>query len=204
MVVQQLINKINELSTIKENVIVAVEGMAAAGKSSLASLLKERYSCNIFSMDDFFLRPEQRTPERLAEPGGNIDYERFTEEIITPLVKPFIAPLDTSSQTKKTFTYRPYDCKIQELTASVTVNVNSLSIIEGVYCMHPKILDLSIEKCIYDISVFMKIDEYTQRQRLQERSPHLYERFINEWIPMENMYFKHFQIPEKCDILIES
>ena len=32
-------------------------------------------------MDDYFLQPYQRTEERLAEPGGNVDYERFKEEI---------------------------------------------------------------------------------------------------------------------------
>lgn len=30
-----------------------------------------------FGLDDFFLRMEQRTPERLREVGGNVDYERF-------------------------------------------------------------------------------------------------------------------------------
>lgn len=35
--------------------------------------------------DDFFLRPEQRTPERLAEPGGNLDRERMKSEVIDRL-----------------------------------------------------------------------------------------------------------------------
>ena len=33
-------------------------------------------------MDDFFLRPEQRRPERFAEPGGNVDRERFAAEVL--------------------------------------------------------------------------------------------------------------------------
>ena len=46
-------------------------------------------------MDDFFLRPEQRTEERLKEVGGNVDRERFLEEVARPL-----------TNKKKSFGYR--------------------------------------------------------------------------------------------------
>ncbi len=32
----------------------------------------------------------------------------------------------------------------------------------------------------------------------------MYERFINEWIPMEEKYFKELKIKEKCDLIIAS
>ena len=70
----------------KSRVIAALEGGSAAGKTTLAALLAKIYpGCNVFHMDDFFLRPEQRTEARLAEPGGNVDYERFLEEVLLPL-----------------------------------------------------------------------------------------------------------------------
>ena len=65
--------------------LVAVEGGSASGKTTLAALLARVYDCSVFHMDDFFLRPEQRTGERLAEPGGNVDRERFAEEVLRPL-----------------------------------------------------------------------------------------------------------------------
>ena len=55
-------------------VIVAIDGNCTAGKTTLAGMLEEMYDCSVFHMDDFFLRPEQRTPERYAEIGGNVDY----------------------------------------------------------------------------------------------------------------------------------
>ena len=76
--------KIDELLTQKETVIVAIDGKCTSGKTTLASKLAEIYDCNVFHMDDFFLRPEQRTPERFAEVGGNVDYERFQEEVLHP------------------------------------------------------------------------------------------------------------------------
>ena len=66
---------IDRLLSEKERVIVAIDGNCAAGKTTLASHLARQYDCNVFHMDDFFLRPQQRTPEQYAEIGGNVDYE---------------------------------------------------------------------------------------------------------------------------------
>ena len=174
---------IDELLEKKRHISVAIDGNSAAGKSTLAALLKSVYSCNTFSMDDFFLQPFQRAPERLNEPGGNIDYERFSAEIIKPL------------QLGKPFTYRPYNCQTGSLTDPVSVELNRLNIIEGVYSLHPHFSET------YDVKVFLSLDSAEQRRRLSERGEKLYNRFIREWIPMENRYFEFFQIPAKCDLI---
>ena len=83
--INTLYNRIDELSLQRKSIAIAIDGNSASGKSSLAALLKSKYFCTVIHMDDFFLRPVQRTPERLKEPGGNIDYERFVEEVIRPL-----------------------------------------------------------------------------------------------------------------------
>ena len=73
--------QIDELLAEKDMILVAIDGKCTSGKTTLASKLAELYDCNVFHMDDFFLRPEQRTPERFAEVGGNVDYERFYKEV---------------------------------------------------------------------------------------------------------------------------
>jgi uridine kinase len=184
---KQLFDNIDSLLSQKERLLVAIDGNSGAGKSSLASSLKDAYSCNVISTDSFFLMPNQRTPERLSEPGGNIDYERFFSEVITPLI------------SKEAFFYRHYNCKTMELTELVEVKQLPLTLIEGVYSMHPKFLsDIS-----YDISVFMRITGKKQLRRLEERNPKLLERFKREWIPMENQYFDHFGVANKCDLVFE-
>ena len=62
---------------VKGKVVFALEGGSASEKTTLSKLLESIYDCNVFHMDDFFLRPHQRTPERFAKTGGNIDWERF-------------------------------------------------------------------------------------------------------------------------------
>ena len=174
---------IDELLQKKKQVFVAIDGNSAAGKSSLSMLLKSVYSCNVFSMDDFFLRPCQRTPERLSEPGGNVDYERFEKEIIGAL------------QSGIPFTYQAYDCQSRELSEPRAIAPNRLNVIEGVYCLHPRLFST------YDIKVFLSLDAAEQRNRLAKRNISLYDRFMDEWIPMENNYFEVFQIPAKCDFV---
>ena len=69
--------QIDTLLEEKNFVIVAIDGKCTSGKTTLAGKLAELYDCNVFHMDDFFLRPEQRTPERFAEVGGNGPLREF-------------------------------------------------------------------------------------------------------------------------------
>jgi len=180
---QPLFNKIDELMKKKERVLVAIDGNCTAGKTTLAAQLKEIYSCNVFAMDDFFLQPYQRTAERYDEPGGNVDYERFKQEILEPL------------RSGQSFSYRRFDCQTMQFRAErAQVTPNQLNIIEGVYSLHPYFGEP------YDLKVILGLDEARQRSRLKKRNPDKYERFINEWMPLEDKYFAAFKVAEKCDV----
>ena len=169
----------------KGRAIIAIEGGSASGKSTLASVLQGVYACNVFHMDDFFLRPEQRTQERLLEVGGNIDYERFGDEVIKSLTN------------HKAVCYRPFDCATQALKEGVTVPPNQLTVVEGVYSMHP-----SFGK-YYDLSIFLDIDPVYQKERIMLRnSPTFAKRFFEEWIPLENLYFSKTNITERADTVL--
>ena len=168
----------------KEKVVVAIDGKCTSGKTSLAAQLAQIYDCNVFHMDDFFLRPEQRTPERFAEIGGNVDYERFNEEVLIPL------------KAGRSFTYRPFDCSTFTLAAPVCVTPKKLNIIEGTYSHHPYFGNP------YDLKILLTVDEETQRQRILQRPAFLHKRFFEEWIPMENQFFAGFHIATKADIIL--
>ena len=168
-----------------ENVTAAIEGGSASGKSTLGDILKEVYSCNLFHMDDFFLRPEQRTAERFAEVGGNVDRERFLEEVLLPLSQ------------KREIEYRRFDCHEQRIHPAVTVKPCRLNIVEGAYSMHPLLAPY------YTCSVFLDVSKECQRKRIGVRNtPKLAERFFSEWIPLEERYFKELKIKEKCDLSV--
>ena len=66
-----VIAHIEALLAERDHVLVAIDGPCASGKTMLAATVNKRFGGNVLHMDDFFLRPEQRTPERFAQPGGN-------------------------------------------------------------------------------------------------------------------------------------
>jgi shikimate kinase len=84
---EELYNTLDHLLESKDRVLIAIDGYSGSGKSSLAEMIQQRTDCNLFHMDDFFLQEYQRTPKRLLEPGGNVDYERFLEEVLIPYRK---------------------------------------------------------------------------------------------------------------------
>lgn len=170
-IITKLKPQLDALLAQKDMVIVAIDGKCTSGKTTLAAKLAEIYDCNVFHMDDFFLRPEQRTPERFAEIGGNVDYERFYGEVLLPL------------KSNQAFAYRPFDCSALSLADPVCVTPKKLNIIEGTYSHHPYFGDS------YDLKILLTVDEETQRQRILKRPAFLHKRFFEEWIPMENRYF---------------
>lgn len=167
-------------------VILAIDGGSASGKTTLAALLSQIYESTVFHMDDFFLTPEMRTPERLSEVGGNVDRERFDREVMTPLTE------------GKAVVYRKFDCSVCDFSERITVEPRELVIIEGAYSMHPSLADC------YTLSAFLSIGEEKQKVRILKRnSAPMAKRFFNEWIPMENTYFDKTEITKKCDLIIE-
>lgn len=179
----EISNRIRCLTEHQDTVLVAIEGSCTAGKTTLARLLAEEFDCNIFHMDDFFLQNHQRTRERFAEPGGNVDYERFAQEVLLPLKK------------GSAVEFRPFDCQTRQLQAGVEMPRKKLNIIEGTYSCHPSFGQP------YDLRIFLTVTPETQRQRILERPAFLHKSFFDSWIPMEHTYFDTFAIKESCDIV---
>lgn len=164
--------------------IIAIDGMSGSGKSTFANLLKKTFpESNLFHMDDYFLKPSQRTKERLNEIGGNVDYERFYAEIICHL------------NDRDGLTYRKYDCCTQTLGEELFVPWKPLVIIEGSYSHHPYFGEP------YNLRVFLEISPEEQKKRILLRNGEsMLTRFVNEWIPKENAYFEKFKIKENAAI----
>ncbi|MDF2537846.1 MAG: uridine kinase [Herbinix sp.] len=182
-----VLEAIEELLKKDKPVIVAIDGMCGSGKSYLASILAATFDCNVFHMDDYFVPLEMKKEDRLAQPGGNVHYERFKEEVINSLVNNW------------TVTYRPYLCGLWRLGEEVVVEPKKLTIIEGTYSLHPELRNA------YSITVFLSIDKNKQLERILERNgEEKLKQFIDKWIPLESLYFDHLGIPSLCDITLDT
>ena len=163
--------------------VIAIDGRAASGKTTLAKDLALILGCDTVHMDDFFLPLELRTEERLNEPGGNIDYDRFKIEVIDNI------------RTENDFSYRVFSCDNMDFSGTRDIRSSNYRIVEGVYSLHPKFGNYA------DFCVFSDIDAHNQMERLKLRNGiKLANKFATSWIPMEEKYFDEFKISEKCMI----
>lgn len=169
------------LHALQEHRVLSIDGPCASGKTTIGKLLSSFLECPCIHMDDYFLQANQRTAQRLEEPGGNIDYERFHQEI------------NEAWNQKQPIHMRSYDCSSQTLRREVIVEKSPILIIEGSYAHHPYLDDIQAFK------IFMDIEPSIQKERLQKRSPDKFLDFIEKWIPMEEKYFHAFSIKEKSD-----
>lgn len=173
------------MNTRKDILIVAIDGKCASGKTTLAHYLQQIYDCNVYCMDDFFLREEQKTVERINEIGGNIDYERFRTEVINKILK------------KQDVEYRKYSCEKKRIEKNAEYKEHKrLNIVEGSYSQHPYFGE------VYDLKIFMNMDSKFQIEIIKKRDgEEKLKQFREEWIPKENAYFKQFHIKENSMVI---
>lgn len=182
----QVVGQLQELvASDRERIIIAIDGKCASGKSTLGYYLQKEFDANLFHMDDFFLQKQQRTPERLAEVGGNVDYERFLAEVLEPLL------------AGEMVVYRPFHCNTLQIAEGVEISPKRVNIIEGSYSQHTYFGD------IYDLKVFMEIEPEAQLENIRKRNgEEQLAVFKERWIPKEEAYFEAFQIKQKSDIIV--
>ena len=173
--------------TFPKPVFIAIDGRCASGKTTLASILEAK-GTQVVHMDDYFPRVEQRTEERFAEPGGNLDRERLSEEVLIPL------------KEGREGVVRPFDCQKMEITEeSRIVKPEGILVFEGSYSTHPEL------RKFYDFTIFMDVLPEDQLERIRERNgEEKLKLFQSRWIPFEEKYFSAFRVKENADLYINT
>ncbi len=174
--------KITEiLPLLPKKGIIAIDGYAAAGKSTFATELAERIGAVVIKIDDYFLPVNERKDLIV----GHIDKLRFFEEVINGI------------ESKKDFYTRAFDCKKQELKAPVLHKKSDIYIFEGTYSMEPEI------NYYVNCGIFMTVNRDIQQERILNRNGKEGLKAFNElWIPKEVEYFVEYEIRSECKIII--
>jgi len=96
-----------------------------------------------------------------------------------------------------------YDCSVGRLKADeVERDFGELEaqggkiIVEGVYSLR---FDFA-----YDLRIFLRVSEQTQLSRIKQRSPDLYDKYVDVWLPRENEYFAESKVADKCDLVLDN
>ena len=179
--------RVDALLRTSERVLLAIDGNCCAGKTTLSQRLGSLLNANVFHLDDYFLQPHMRSPQRLSQPGGNVDAERFLAQVLLPVSRGERA------------TVQKYDCHADALLDPVFVSPKRVAIIEGAYSLHPLLAPY------YTLKVFCRIDPALQESRILARNgEEALPVFRERWIPLENRYFEALDIRSQCDLIVDA
>ncbi len=174
---------------LEEARLIVIDGPCGSGKSTLAGLLARLYQTAPIPMDDFFLPFEMRTPERLGQPGGNVHYERFEQEVLDRL------------EAGKPVRWNRFNCSDGTLSPR-EIPAADVIVIEGSYSHHPALREKLIQ--LNALLVYLSVDGEEQLRRIEKRDPSLRHMFETRWIPLEKNYFEAYDIQGTADLVIES
>ena len=176
---------LEKMAEYKDGCVVAIDGRSNSGKSSLAKVLSEITGAGIVHMDDFLMPAGKMTVEALGLPGGNIAYDLFKEEVLSNI------------RTGKAFSHRYFDNHKIDFKKKKRVKSSPYRIVEGSFSQH------SYFGKYMDIRVFMTVDRAEQRMRVVARDGEaMAPNYFRLWIPMEEEYFRFFELDKKADVLI--
>ena len=165
--------------------LVTLDGPCATGKTTLARKLGTVFQANVLHTDDFVIPHRQKTPERLAVPGGNCDADRLAAEVTEPWKR------------GETVRYRRYDFMADRLLPEEELPDSRILIMEGSYC------NLPVLRKDADVRLYLDASWETREARLRRReSPESLKRFYDRWIPLEDAYFAAYGLPDRdCVVL---
>lgn len=182
-----LVDKLNQLPKRHHTLILGIDGGGGAGKSTLAGKLQELgNNVTVVHTDDFYRPSVERKQVDPMEVGGNWDWERIREQVLTPL--------NNNMEGK----YQEYDWRVDKMTDWHNVPTGGLVIIEGCYSIRKELADL------YDFRIWVESPKSLRLARGIERdgeaTRHLWEDL---WMPGEEHYMK-MQDPTKwADLLVD-
>ena len=184
-----LLSRIAPLLRADRPALIAIDGMAASGKTTLCAALEtEIPGCFVIHMDDFTIPFEYRFPGYFDAQLSNADIARFDREALSPL----LAGRDA--------VYRPYRCHPEPgFLAPKRVPAGAACVlIEGAYCLHPQLFDR------YDLRTLMTVGDKTQHARILQRNGEAQlARFESTWLPMENRHILERDLKSRCDLVID-
>ena len=162
----------------KRPYLIGIDGCSGAGKSVLASTIRERLSdAVVVHKDDFYRVMDRGVRAALnAEEGyyRYFDWERLEQQVLLPL---------SAQQTAR---YHRYDWGKEDLAEIIEVGPRSVAIVEGVYSTRQELSDY------YDLTLWVETSQ-TERLRRQLAREENTSEWIQRWAAAEAFYVRTFR-----------
>lgn len=182
-----ILAKIEEMMDKEQEIWLAIDGYAGAGKTTLANQLGLVLDAQVFHTDDFFTKPVVDLTKPFSSYGSNIDYNKINESVFKPV------------SLKQSVLYQPFEFKTHQHLNAVEIPHRNIHIIEGAFTLHPYMKQTYDLKVFYHKSLIKQYIDIYRRNGLKRLW-----KFMTKWIPNERKYVKDLGIIRQCNIIIHS
>jgi uridine kinase len=183
---------------------VAIDGVDAAGKTTLADALKEPIeACGLAviraSIDDFHRAREERYRQGEESPQGYYD-DSFEYEAVRDLL---LAPLGPGGNRRYVEAVFDFKANIPRLTAPRLAPRNAVLLFDGIFLLRPELNDL------WDFRVFLQVDFEETLRRATERDEKLFgsreavrRRYLRRYVPAQRLYLDSVRPELIADVVV--
>ncbi len=155
---------------------VGVDGFGASGKTTLAGRLAAALPDAVVVHLDDFARPDLRGWER----------DRFTVQVLEPLL------------AGRSARYQRWDFATNAGAEWVEVPPGRVVVVEGVSATDVRV------GVPWDVTLWVDAAEAVRRSRIADRDgERLRQRWLSDWIPMEEAYVVDQRPQERIDLLVD-
>ena len=168
--------------------LIAVDGLGGAGKSTLAAQLSAALpGSSIVEVDDFY---SPMTAEERARLGPREGYERYFDW--ARLLDEAIEPLRGRRRAR----FRRYDWEMNSLGEWREVAPGGVVIVEGVYSTRAELRPL------FGVTVYVDTPREQRAARMTARG---YDNldWLDHWMAAEDWYVRHHRPAEGADLVID-
>lgn len=185
---------------------VAIDGIDAAGKTTLAEELAELleqagHPVLRASIDDFH-HPRAVRHLRNDQPAESYYEDSFQYQALRTLLLDPLGPEGDHIVRTSVFDFR-MDRTVEQ--APIRVEPGTALLFDGVFLLHPELEES------WDVSVFIQVDPAVSLQRALKRDTALFgsreateRRYVRRYLPGQELYLTQVRPDERADVLIDN
>jgi uridine kinase len=189
MTTSQLLLAIKETHRSDQTTFVGIDGCGGAGKTTLAKqLLDMDRSIQIVHMDEFDLPFQERLhlPPQKKPVGADSDWKRLASEVFIPLREGRYAEFVT------------YSWDLDKMYGRKMVRPYGIVVVEGVYAIRDELKDF------YSLTIWLDVPKEVRLARgLKRDGEDKRERWLFDWMPMEDRYVEIQKPHLRADIVLQ-
>ena len=186
---KKILALVKEASVPGRTTMVAIDGLACAGKSTLAGQVAGALQdAAVVDLDDFY-RP--MAAEERATLGPKESCDRYFDW--ERLLRDVLVPLSTHSRAR----YRRYDWDTNRFVGWREIEPRSVVIVEGVFSTRPEL------RPYFSVMVYIDAPREVRLARLLDRR-YPETLWVDHWMAAEDWYVEHVQPTEQVALVVHS